>query len=82
MFIIIISPRGNTMKKQNRHFALQETIDNLNEQADRGVNTTEKQLTGNATIVFHIVKKDGMLTHKRIAEQSSLSMRSVQRAMK
>jgi hypothetical protein len=70
------------MKKQNRHFALQETIENLNEQADDGVNTTEKQLTGNATIVFHIVKKDGMLTHKRIAEQSSLSMRSVQRAMK
>jgi hypothetical protein len=70
------------MKKQNRHFALQETVENLNEQADRGVNTTEKQLTANATIVFHIVKQDGMLTHKRIAEQSSLSMRSVQRAMK
>ena len=40
------------------------------------------QLTENAAIVLHIVKQDGTLTQKQIAEQSTLSMRSVQRAIK
>ncbi|MGI6439216.1 MAG: MarR family transcriptional regulator [Sphaerochaetaceae bacterium] len=47
-----------------------------------GVKSTELQLTENATIVLHIVKQDGTLTQKQIAEQSMLSLRSVQRAIK
>jgi predicted HTH transcriptional regulator len=67
-----------------------EAVKILDEQADVGVNvgvnggvkTAEMQLTENAAIVLHIVKQDGTLTQKQIAEQSTLSMRSVQRAIK
>ncbi|NCB02571.1 MAG: hypothetical protein EOM67_10445 [Spirochaetia bacterium] len=68
----------------------EEAVKILDEQADGGVNggvnggvkTAEMQLTENATIVLHIVKQDGTLTQKQIAKQSTLSMRSVQRAIK
>jgi len=67
-----------------------EAVKILDEQVDGGVNggvnggvkTAEMQLTENAAIVLHIVKQDGTLTQKQIAEQSTLSMRSVQRAIK
>jgi predicted HTH transcriptional regulator len=39
-------------------------------------------LSENALLVLNIIKHDGAVTQKQIAERSTLSIRSVQRAMK
>jgi ATP-dependent DNA helicase RecG len=47
-----------------------------------GVDKSDMNLSNNARLVLQIIKQDGTLTQKEIAEQSLLSTRSVQRAMK
>lgn len=47
-----------------------------------GVDKSDMNLSNNARLVLQIIKQDGTLTQKEIAEQSLLSTRSVQRTMK
>jgi predicted HTH transcriptional regulator len=59
-----------------------EALTVLNEQSSGGVNSGVIPLSENALLVLKILKIDGTLTQKQIADQSKLSIRSVQRAIK
>lgn len=63
-----------------------EAVSILDEQTNGGVSggvdKSDMNLSNNARLVLQIIKQDGTLTQKEIAEQSLLSTRSVQRAMK
>ncbi len=59
-----------------------EAVSILDEQTSGGVGKSDMNLSDNARLVLQIIKQDGTLTQKEIAEQSLLSTRSVQRAMK
>ena len=59
-----------------------EAVKILDEQADGGIKTAGMQLSESTVLVLQILKLDGTLTQKQIAEHSKLSMRSVQRVIK
>lgn len=59
-----------------------EAVSILDEQTNGGVDKSDMNLSDNARLVLQIIKQDGTLRQKENAEQSLLSARSVQRAMK
>ena len=59
-----------------------EAVKILVKHTNGGVSEAKMQLSENALLVLNIIKHDGTLTQKQIAEQPKLSVKYVQRTIK